>query len=461
LQESKATKYPNDYGIINYDFYAPIGEWGQLRPSYHGFKAFHLFLNDFGDRLAPTTAFFPFDKGVSSGNTDTLRWSVRSDGKSGFVFISNFQRQLPMKDHENVQFSLKLNDGSTWNFPDKGMSIGKGIQMILPFNMDMGGALLKYSTAQPLCILKGVKGAEPVYVFFAQEGIVPEYVFDQKGVKTVIPVARATMAKQDSFYKVTIQRPGTEAFIQLILADGKRVHILTLTRAQSLNTWKAKVWGRERLFISDDDLLFTNEDVYLQSTGNASFQFSVYPAEQGIRSTTGIIKRSADGVFAHYAISLPEKKVNIVWHEDERLHADTSLGKGQLVNDTVTSMPLYGSYLSAINSARYWKAYVPKTAMSGLSDALLKIDYAGDTFAAYLNGKLVTDDFYAGLPMTIGLKRFAPQVLGKELVLLVTPLTDDRNIYFEPGIREPLKGKRIAEIKSISIIPQYELRVKM
>lgn len=34
LQESKATKYPNDYGIINYDFYAPIGEWGQLRPAY-------------------------------------------------------------------------------------------------------------------------------------------------------------------------------------------------------------------------------------------------------------------------------------------------------------------------------------------------------------------------------------------------------------------------------------------
>ena len=31
FQESKATKYPNDYPIISYDFFSPIGEWGQLQ----------------------------------------------------------------------------------------------------------------------------------------------------------------------------------------------------------------------------------------------------------------------------------------------------------------------------------------------------------------------------------------------------------------------------------------------
>ena len=59
LQESKATKYPNDYPIISYDFYSPIGEWGQLQPSYRGFKIFHLFLNDFGDRLVKCKPGFP------------------------------------------------------------------------------------------------------------------------------------------------------------------------------------------------------------------------------------------------------------------------------------------------------------------------------------------------------------------------------------------------------------------
>jgi beta-galactosidase len=455
LQESKATKYPNDYGIINYDFYAPIGEWGQLRPSYHGFKAFHLFLNDFGDRLAPTTAFFPYSKGISPGNTDTLRWSVRSDGKSGFVFISNFQRQLPMKDHENVQFSIRLDDGSTMHFPDKGINISKGMQMIMPFNQDMSGALLKYATAQPLCILQV---SEPVYVFFAQDGIVPEYVFEKKGIQSITGGKRGD---RDSLYKITIAQPGTSALIEIVLADGKRVRILTLTKAQALSAWKANVWGKERLFISDNDMIFTKDDLRLQSTGNASFRFSVYPAEQGIKTAMGVIRKTADGTFTRYALTLPEKKLKLVWHEDERLHADPSLVQRQLVNDSVISMPVYGPFLSAINGARYWKAYVPKAAMSGLFDAFLKIDYAGDTFAAYLNGKLIADDFYAGLPMMIGLKRFTPEVLEKEIVLLVTPLTDDRNIYFEEGIREPLKERIVAEIKNISILPQYEVRVKM
>ena len=40
LQESQATNYPNDLPIINYDFQAPIGQFGQIRDSYHLLQPF-------------------------------------------------------------------------------------------------------------------------------------------------------------------------------------------------------------------------------------------------------------------------------------------------------------------------------------------------------------------------------------------------------------------------------------
>ena len=58
LQESRATKYPNDYPIINYDFQSPIGQWGQVRESYYHYRPIHYFVNEFGSDLAQMYAFF-------------------------------------------------------------------------------------------------------------------------------------------------------------------------------------------------------------------------------------------------------------------------------------------------------------------------------------------------------------------------------------------------------------------
>ncbi|WP_211294869.1 beta-galactosidase, partial [Streptomyces glaucescens] len=54
LQESHATGYPNDLPVLTYDFQAPLGEYGQVRPSYHALRLQHLLLADFGDRIAAT-----------------------------------------------------------------------------------------------------------------------------------------------------------------------------------------------------------------------------------------------------------------------------------------------------------------------------------------------------------------------------------------------------------------------
>lgn len=59
LQESKETGYPNDYPIRSYDFQAPLGEYGEVRESYHQLRELHLFVRSFMGKLAPMDTYFP------------------------------------------------------------------------------------------------------------------------------------------------------------------------------------------------------------------------------------------------------------------------------------------------------------------------------------------------------------------------------------------------------------------
>lgn len=459
LQESKATKYPNDYPIINYDFLAPIGEWGQLRPSYKGFKVIHTFLNEFGDRLVQYSTSFPERKPESPSDNSLLRMSVRSKENRGFIFVSNFQRQLQMKDIDGVQFYLKLKD-SVLRFPETPIQVKRNLQLVFPFNMDLDGLNLNYATAQPLCRLEG---AEPVYVFFAPDGILPEFSFNKSDIKTA-ELHDASLIRNDKAYTVRVSKPGTNCTMKLTLQNGKVLKILTLTNQQALNAWKADVFGADRLFISKSDLIFFKEKIRLQSTGNPEIDFAVYPALRGFKVSRGKLKTSAEGIFSVYNLKLPVKSIKATIKEVRDI--EPYLNKGQdlplddrnpAVNTAVSPGPQYQTNLNRVEGAKYYEVKLPSSTLNGLSDAFIKLDYTGDTGAAYLNGKLIADDFYSGLPMTIGLKRFGNALRGKKLLFQIVPLTDERKIYFEEGVREPLKGKQAGGLKSVNIIPQYEV----
>ena len=103
FQESKASGYPNDVPMLSYDFQAPVSEYGEIRPSYRLLNLMHLFLQDFGDRLAPMPAFDSTLQ-VKRDDTTTIRAGLRTDGKSGFVFVNHYQRRSKLADLENVVF---------------------------------------------------------------------------------------------------------------------------------------------------------------------------------------------------------------------------------------------------------------------------------------------------------------------------------------------------------------------
>ncbi len=163
LNESKATGYPNDYSILSYDFQAPISEYGEIREQYRLINMLHMFVNDFGDILAPMEAVESETK-ITADDLSSLRYCMRTDGKSGFVFVNHYQRLAKIDDIENAVI-----DTGIVKFPP--INVRGDICFFMPFNMPIGENILEYATVQPLC------KTGDTYFFAAIDGITPEYKF--------------------------------------------------------------------------------------------------------------------------------------------------------------------------------------------------------------------------------------------------------------------------------------------
>ncbi|MDO5397339.1 MAG: beta-galactosidase [bacterium] len=163
LNESKATGYPNDYSILSYDFQAPVSEYGEIREQYRLTNILHMFVNDFGEVLAPMESV-EAEKNAAADDLKSLRYAMRTDGKGGFVFVNHYQRLAETEDIHGAVI-----DTGTVQFPP--IDVCGAASFILPFNMDLSGNILEYAAAQPMCKVGDT------YFFAAVEGIKPEYKF--------------------------------------------------------------------------------------------------------------------------------------------------------------------------------------------------------------------------------------------------------------------------------------------
>lgn len=163
LNESRATGYAKDCPVLNYDYHTALTSYGEARAQYGLLNLLHLFVQDFGEILAPMESVGSM-KQVGKDDLESLRYCMRTDGSSGFVFINNYQRLARLKVHKDVV----INTGSVV-FPP--INVVDGVSFFMPFNMDLSGVKLICATAQPLCRL------DDTYFFMALEGIVPQYCF--------------------------------------------------------------------------------------------------------------------------------------------------------------------------------------------------------------------------------------------------------------------------------------------
>ncbi|BBC32106.1 hypothetical protein SGFS_034000 [Streptomyces graminofaciens] len=425
LQESHATGYPNDLPVLTYDFQAPLGEYGQYRPSYDELRLQHLMLADFGERIAPMDSVLPARRPTGQDDRETLRWAVRGDGTSGFLFVNNHQPHEALPSHEDVSFEVEFAAAPTLTLPSAPVTVPQDAYFCWPLRLDMGGLRVDWATAQPMCVIEddGGDGRRTVLVLAATEGVEPELALDAGTVSAVRAPTGVDVSAGDRVL-VTGLRPGTDALVEVDTVDGGRVAVLVLDAATARTAYRGRAWGAERLVLCGGGVVFDEPTEEMRVRGSATgVSFAVLPAPEVVPVVAGgTVKETADGVFARYTVVDQEGGEG-----GGALPVELVRGPGE-APPTVTgvlgraSVPADSSFDRA---AAEYRVDVPEGLPPG---ALLRVRWSGDVARAYVGERLVADQFYSGRVWEIGVDRLP--VGG--LRIRVLPLAAGAAVYV-PG----------------------------
>jgi hypothetical protein len=389
----------------------------------------------------------------SVADTTTLRWTVRTDGKSGYIFINNYERgqEMPAR---SEQLALKLSS-ETLKIPTAAPApIPANAFLIWPFNLDLNGSLLKYATAQLICRVDD--GPAPVFVFFTPGETKSEFALANNTTASVNGNA------PDGADGLTLVSPqpgiGAESVVSVQSKDGRQAKILLLSQAHAMHLWKANLWGAPRLVMSPADLAFDGDSIFVTTRDPRDMSISVYPApSKSLTADAKSLPSSPDGIFTKYAASMPAKQIALKLTKVKDAGPARAIVFGAARRPPVPTEPNDADF----DAAGVWQIGFPADAMNGVHEVFVKIDYAGDAARAYIGDQFIDDDFYFGQPWEIGMKRFSPTISEKGLMVKVLPLRKDSPIYIEPE-RIPQFGPsgEALEMRSVTAEPEYQLTIR-
>lgn len=357
-------------------------------------------------------------QGIQPGDVETLRYAVRTDGTSGFLFLNNYQ--------DHVECKPKKDEKITLNLPDRDIeisdiSMASGEEAVLPFEMKVEGFHLIYAKAQPLSIMKE-RGCT-IYFFFTPEGMEGEYVWDGADIEYVDD-------KWVNEEKVTIRPPVNKMSSYRIAGKKGEVEILTLTREQSLMFYEINVNGKKAAVLCDSPFIYDGSKIYVESPQQegASAKLLMYPAFQFEEVCGSHIKEPiAEGIWTGVEIQWDVKKM-----------------EAQVLD------------IEQIGPSRY-TVQIPEE-YQDCKDALLQVDYRGDVGQAFINGELVSDNFSNHAVWEIGLKEVWKPEMGREITFVITPLKEKVKVDVSSTMagRMEREGNSLAELRGVKIKPVNE-----
>lgn len=424
LNESQVPK-------ISYDYQAALGEFGQVRESYHRTRLLHYFVRTFAGEFCGFRTVLP--EGASwldTKDVETLRYAVRTDGKKGFLFVNNYQDHAETKDRAEEAVALVLRDG-TLSFR---FGIAAEENAVLPFHLDLDGIHLVQATAQPVTRLE--RDGEVTYVFFVPDGMRGSFLFED-GVQVENRAQAAGQTDAEGRAQVDAQAPHCHvcpadltAEVFTVSRDEKKIRILTVNRALANQLY---VVSGGSLVFTDQALLEDESGIRLE-TVNAVNQVFCYPAE-ALEGSTGRKTESGIGGNALGVYLFEADK----WRAGEETEAVSVRQTGP---------------------GRYTLGF-PEQMMKGVKDVRLRLAYSGDIGHAFIDGRLINDNFANGAVWEIGLKDFAQELEKDRMVIYITPLREGANINVESamaGRKEETKNRK-AELYRADLCPVYEIRI--
>lgn len=375
--------HPNALPVKDYDFRTALGACGEVRGQYRVLREQHLLIQDFGDRLARMPFFAPEKTPAGTEDSGTLRWSVRSDGNSGFLFFNNRQPEVPLPDHQEIQFSVRTVKG-TEVIPSKPITVPSGSYGIWPFGMDCDGVRLEYATVQPICSVESKEGR--TFFFTALAGIRPELKPEGRSVHKVLP--------------------GTEVALSVKNPSGRSVRFVVLTPEQGRQFSRAVINGKERAILSKATVHDDGGKLVVTAEDPRDMKVAVFPPVEN----AGVAIEGTNGIFSEYVLgkNLPDG-------------APRALDISQIKPAGTVPVEFHGTEESGWNEAAVYRITLPPWAPG--KSYRLEIDYTGDAARVYAGDRLIIDNFYNGEPFSIPLWRLPKEEWGR-LTLRVMPATE-------------------------------------
>jgi hypothetical protein len=439
MQETQSRKMANDLPYKSYDWQSPLGEFGQARESYHLLRRFHLFLKDFGPELAWMTPTFPPIENAKDNTTD-LRYAVRSDGKSGFLFINNYQRGLDMPAKPETRFQFKMPGGTTVQIPqDTALTVPANSSFLLPFNLSLGapGATLAYATAQPVC---RIADGDVLYTIFTQVPGLPAEFALPKGTLKVPDVAKTTqVVNTDTLTILRNANPNGGAAV-FTTAEGKKLGIVLLDDKTSAHVWKGSLAGTEHLFTTTGNLVTDGNALRLTGRKPADFQINAIPP----------LRAQARG-------GVPQLPTLAATFEQVQSPGPLRTIKTQKVTEGPTSEDFTGDQPAVFQV----KLPAALASLDKNTRVLMRLHYAGDVARIYLGDRLLADDFYNGDTFEFGLWRY-PELTetgGGTLIVKILPLQKNAPILLAKW--PDMGGKEsIATLEKVELLPEATITLE-
>ncbi|WP_043509851.1 beta-galactosidase [Actinoalloteichus caeruleus] len=453
MQESLDTGYPNDLPVVSYDFQAPLGEHGQVRPTYGALRLQHHLLAAAGRRLAPMRFVEPDQTPRDLDDRDTLRWAVRTDGTSGMVFVNSHQPGgETLAAHDDVQFRLLGPDGPL-DLPSEPVTIPTGAYFAWPFRWPLpGDAELESATAQLVTTL------DDLVVLTRTAGIAVELIVSGIDATRVESPHASVDDLGAGRTRIRVPEPGPEALIDL-----GALRVLVLDEDTARRTAIGELWGARRLVVGDGvHLVPDGEHLHLEC-GPGGGALLIHPAPaasaqpavvaDGEDTAAPLTLRSGGtiGTFARVEVDAPPAAPEVGLVELAAATGPAPQRRGGPLRRAAA--PRDDDYATA---AAY-RVDLDENAFAGTHRLLLRLDWVGDAARAELDGTLVADQFWNGAPWDIDLGRHREALRdGGRLVLRLLPFDPTAAIH----VRDDLRPNDVTlRLDGVQLVPVYRATI--